>query len=253
MLFDALTTSKTRRALLRIFWGEGVSASIKEAAELSGSGFASTHRELRLLHNAGLVKRTAAGNAHVYSAGDDHPEAKSLRALLHAEDVLARAPSRKEVLESLASLGAPLDARPEPHHFSIERVLAAAVELSRFQGTVALVLPYVVHRHASTIRFSLLKHWARTLGVTTATGMFVDLAGDLGNNPRLRREARRFRDGRVSRQHDFFVSDTSPTARAVAKLNTPPLAKRWHFVMNMPLDSMRSVFDKQARAHALLS
>ncbi len=253
MLLDALTTSKTRRALLGLFWRDGVSASIKEAAELSGCGFAPTHRELKLLHESGLLKRTAQGNAHVYSANDDHPEAKTLRALLHTAGVPTRSPSRKEVLETLAALGAPLDARPQFHHFPIERVLAAAVDLSRSQGTVALVLPYVVHRHASTLRFPLLKHWARKLGMTTAAGMFVDLASDLGHNPRLRTEARRFRDGRVSGQHDFFVSDTSPTAREVAKLNTPPTAKRWHFIMNMPLDSMRSVFDKQARAHALLS
>jgi hypothetical protein len=44
---------------------------------------------------------------------------------------------------------------------------------------------------------------------------------------------------------------TTPTARALARMNTPAVGKRWHFLMNMPLDSMRSVFEKQAKVDAL--
>lgn len=252
-LLTAIVTSKARRKLLELLWADNVTASVKEFSELASLGFATTHRELAHLAKVGLATKARQGNALRFSANLAHEQAALMRSLVTTETSAATPLGRRELLESLAALGAPLDAHPRNHQASKEFVLASAVALSRTDSIVARVLPYVLHKQRHDLRLPLFKHWSRHLGVSQASGMFLDLAGTLGESPKLKRSAGSFHDARRRTTHDFFVAATSAAARALAEQNTSNVSKRWHFRMNMPLSSMQAVFHKQAKADALLS
>jgi len=81
-----------------------------------------------------------------------------------------------------------------------------------------------------------------------ALGYFLELAGSLGPDANLRKTARSLNDKRRSRSRMFFAGHHGPYEVALTRRNTPPVAKKWGYLMNMPVDSFRSTFEKFADA-----
>jgi hypothetical protein len=71
-----------------------------------------------------------------------------------------------------------------------------------------------------------------------AVAFFLELAGELGGDRRLAGLAEWLRDQRLTQLRPFFHSMKPSSARDFA------LAAKWSFLMNMELDSFRSLFNK---------
>lgn len=212
------------------------------------------------MREAGLAScERVKGELH-YQAKADHPRASFLRQLaalsnepMAGETVVGKnqVSSDDAVRSWLASLGAPLGApramgTPAPER---EEVLAEAVELSHRDATVARVLPFTLWMHRNNLKMDRLVEKTTRRDERQALGCFLELAGSLGEDPALLREARRLRDKRRSKTRMFF--EGRPRGRyslALTRRKTPKAARRWGYLMNMDLDSFKSLFEKFAEA-----
>ncbi|MGH9893703.1 MAG: hypothetical protein ACREA0_17300, partial [bacterium] len=77
-----------------------------------------------------------------------------------------------------------------------------------------------------------------------ALGYFLELAGRLGGDTQLRKTAQSLSDKRRSRSRMFFAGHHGPHEVALTRRNTPRVAKKWGYLMNMPVESFRSTFEK---------
>lgn len=250
-MLSYLVSSQARRRLLVALWRDRQEASVRKLAQESDLTLQATQRELRLMADAGLACMRVNGNAHLYRAHRAHPQAALLEALMSAPAEAAppcsapRAePSEDRVYGWLRHLDVPLmiDEPPEEPP-SVELALAAAARVARRDPQLARVLPYLVYTNRHDLDWEALKRSAHEQGERHAVGFMVDVAGYLTGNRALRRHARELRDQRRQATHDFFrTAATTPRARTLAETRTPPLARRWGFRMNMPLDSFADVF-----------
>jgi hypothetical protein len=129
----------------------------------------------------------------------------------------------------------------------VEHVFGEALSLSHRDPTVARVFPLVLWRQRDRLDFDRLFDEARRRDEQQALGYFLELAGQLGGEPRLVKAARTLRDRRRKRARMFFAGPHGPRALAATRRNTPQEALRWGYLMNMGVDSFRSTFDKFAR------
>jgi molybdenum-dependent DNA-binding transcriptional regulator ModE len=248
-MLSYLLPAKARRKLLELLWRDEESGSVSELARLAGVSFAGAHRELQAMSRAGLVHRASEGGTTAYRANAAHPGARLLKELLSMPAVqpVADEESDAEVRGWLVDLGALLDARrrkaPSP-----ERVLAAAARLSHRDPSVARILPALVWKHRDRLDPDRLVTEARRQGEKQALGFFVEMAAELGGDPSLARWAEPLRDRRVRSTRDFFQRSSSPHARRLAELHTPPAARRWHYRLNIGTDSFEAAFRRHVRA-----
>jgi hypothetical protein len=243
--------ASSRRKLFRLVWGEGLSGSVSELARLAKVAFSAAHRELDAMHQAGLACVERAGAELVYRANHEHPNADLLRQIATSPDETggAAAPARDQRLRAwLAAAGAPLGAAaaedPPP---PLEEVVASALSLAHRDSSVARVLPLVLWRRREQLDLERLRREATRRNEGPALGYFLELAGRLGNEPRLLAASSRLRDKRRRKARAFFSGSHGPRALAAMRRNTPREARRWGFLMNMGSDSFRSMFDKFAR------
>jgi hypothetical protein len=73
----------------------------------------------------------------------------------------------------------------------------------------------------------------------------LDLTAELAGDQRLAQFADELKDRRVRRE-TFFFEDVASTlvGSELAELNTPAAGRRWHFLMNMPMESFETMFRK---------
>jgi hypothetical protein len=215
--------------------------------------YAVTHRELHAMWEAGFAARRLDGNRTVFSANHGHPRAELLTSLVRTEtdaSLEAPSPGERAVLDSLSALGAPLVVSPLPKSAESrdaqllppEATIVEGALLARRDATVARALPVAIHHAQQELDLELLLGEAKRRGAHHAVGMFVELTGSLGSSERLLQAADRFRDRRRTRVQDFFLAATSPLQRRLAELNTPEVARRWGFRMNLGLDAFKATF-----------
>ena len=223
--------------------------SVSALARQARLGFSTAHGELEGMRAAGVAVAERAGNALLYRADSDHPEAELFRRLAALPDTPAELtrPHDDQVLTWLANVGAPVGSR-DPHTPTppFEQVVAAALSLSHREPTVARVLPVVLWRHRKTMEIDRLAEQATRYDEKQALGYFLELAGRLGADTQLRKTAQSLNDKRRSRSRMFFAGHHGPYEVALTRRNTPPVAKKWGYLMNMPVDSFRSTFEKFA-------
>ena len=241
-MLQFLVTSKVRRRLLVLLWGEKASGSVAELADLADASFASAHSELKAMQRLQLVRSERVGAKEVFSANPDHPEAELLSRLAEA-DVPSRsfsAAGDDELKQRLAFLGAPLrGVKPSPVPPSdVMRVLVDGTELARRDAVVARCMPVCFWNSRDQVNPSALQALSATPEKKHAVAFFLELAGELGGDRRLAGLADWLRDQRLTQPRPFFYSMTPSSARDFA------LAKKWGFMMNMELDSFRTLFDK---------
>jgi hypothetical protein len=169
-----------------------------------------------------------------------------LAALLHTSNATNTRPSNDEVLYwNLKHRGAPL-LRPGSRgkKLAVEQTLAQALTLSRKNPDVAQVWPVVLAKNLHALDLGELKTLARQLGQKKALGFMLSLSGMLLHDSRLTKFARGLQDKRVQATQDYFLLRRGKRARKLADEKTPPLAREWHFRMNMTLDQFKSHFNK---------
>lgn len=252
-MLDYLVTSRVRRELLRLVWGENCSGSVSELARAAKVNFSAAHRELEGMLRAGLVATSRRGAELLYRQAPGHPEAQLLRLLAQARPAVAVRPNglvgfENEVRGWLSRLGAPLPATGTTSPPSVEEALADALVLAHTDATVARVLPLVLWRQRGSLNLERLVEQARKRNEGQALGYFLEMAGRLGKAPSLKNAARLLVDRRRRRPRMFFAGAHGPRAIAAARGRKSPVARRWGYLMNADEASYRSLFDKLAEA-----
>jgi len=247
-VLEYLIRGRARRELFRLVWGSGVVGSVSDLSRDANVAFSAAHRELQAMREAGLARVERAGAELVYQAESGHPHVALLRQLAtsscNGRDATS-ADRDDRVRAWLASVGAPVgSAEAQDSVPALEEVLAEALSLSHRDPTVARVLPLVFWRQRDHVDFGRLRREAIRRDERQALGYFLELAGRLGNEPRLVTASGELHDRRRRRVRMFFSGPHGPRALAATRRHTPREALRWGYLMNMGLDSFRSTFQK---------
>lgn len=248
-LVDYFFKSDAQKALLVVLLLDGVEASAYDLSRLSGLSYSTTYYELEKLADAGVVRSRKRDGAILFRSNLDETATDALAKLFGqpaSAVVESRAPSAEQVKVSLLQGGAPLvlDTKSKAADCSVEELLVWAALLAKKESAVARVLPVFIYKNLQSFDFAKLYFWSKQLAAKHEVGLFVSLAGELGNSGKLVKEARRFRDKRVKETREFFLNQSSSSQRELAERNTPPLARQWKFRMNMSMDSFRSTFER---------
>lgn len=251
MVLEYLVKARARRELFRLLWGRGAAGSVSDLSRRANVAFSAAHRELEAMREAGLARVERGGNELVYRAEPDHRHVELLRQLATTSgdrETRTGANRDDQVRAWLASVGAPLGSEEaEVSIPPVEEVVAEALSLSHRDAMVARVLPLVLWRQRKQLDLDRLLSEATRRDERQALGYFLELAGQLGGEPRLVEAARALHDKRRKRTRMFFSGPHGPRALALTRRNTPKEALRWGYLMNMGVDSFRSMFEKFAR------
>jgi hypothetical protein len=202
------------------------------------------------MERLGLVETDRVGNAKVVRANTRSPYAKILKQLLSAE---GRSSGRVEEAEHakvrswMAHYGAPVmtSGVPERNVPGLEQVLVRALRLSHDDASLTRTLPVVIWQNRLRLDLDVLIHGALQADQGQTLGFLLELTGMLSGEETFRQAAERLRDKRYRREVFFFYSDgDSQLSRDLAEKRAPAVARRWKFLMNMPLDSFESMFKK---------
>jgi hypothetical protein len=217
-------------------------------AARSGFSFAHVYEELRAMESAGLATSRFEGRAKVYRANLAHAQGNlvlSLLALPSSTQEETPAPEDRVIMGNLVRMGAPIPAPTEVPELSPEETMVRALKLARRNPTLARVLPTILARNAERLDWGEVKARARAMGERRTLGFFLELTGKLARQKKLVQAAADLADRRVKRSESFFISQKQgPFQKGLEKRNTPALAKKWHFTMNMPLESFALPFRK---------
>ena len=147
----------------------------------------------------------------------------------------------------LAHYGAPLygesmlSGRAAP---DLEKLVVDALALGRRDPSLTRALPVLLWRRRGDLDMAKLSRLARGKGRERTLGFFLDLAGRLSGDRRLRSAAVALRPSSPRRPTNFFTNHQGQLARALADKNTPPVARSWGYRMNMGMDAFESMFAK---------
>jgi hypothetical protein len=180
-----------------------------------------------------------------WNAGD--PRAKLVAALLAApgEQSDSGTIADVDVELNLKRWGAPLlRAGSARRDLPLEETVARGLALARRNATVAQVLPIVLAKHRRSVDLFRLKELSTASGQKRTLGFYLSLCARLSNEDCWKGAAGSLLDRRVRRIEDFFLTSQGPRARRLADRNTPPLARRWRFRMNLPMHSFESTYRK---------
>lgn len=242
VMLEYLVTSKVRRRLLSLLWGEKQRGSVAELANLAGVAFAGAHAELKAMQRLQLVVSEHEGNKEVYSANVDHPEAETLVALVSAETRPVSSPSSADELlkRKLVALGAPLRGVEPLDVEPSERMstLLQGTLFARRDSVVARSIPLCFWNLRESLDVKAFGELTSRAEDRHTLGFFLELTSELGGDRRLLGLAESLRDRRMTALRDFFQTGRREVSRDF------PLASKWGFNMNMDLSSFQSLFDK---------
>jgi hypothetical protein len=116
-------------------------------------------------------------------------------------------------------------------------------------ATVARALPVMLWANRDKLRLADLVHRARRAKEVATLGFFLDLTSELAGSRLFGAAHADLRPDRPRSETFFFEgAEKSLVGKKLAALNTPPVARRWRFLMNMPLDSFETLFRKTVGA-----
>ncbi len=243
-----LVTSTTRRRLLQMLWGQDVVGSVSDLAGQCGVSFASAHRELNAMRAAGLAKTRHEPGRTVFSADSDYPHAELVRQLASLAAPSKPPTKNREgqaVRRMLKTLGAPINGRRAKHSdVDTETALVDGIKLARRDATVARIIPLCLWHERDSIDWKKLVATVHGAEDKHALGFFLELTSKLTGDQRFKSCASMLRDKRVRAVRDFFDGRSTSSARELADLRTPKLARHWGFRMNMSMESFESIFAK---------
>lgn len=248
-MLSFLVTSNTRRRLLHALWGAEADGPVSDLAQRCGVSFASAHRELRAMRQAGLATSVRSAGRTVYRANTAHPQAELVRQLVSAPVVSDPHEDKdaQDVRRRLKTLGAPLNGRAMRRaNVDVEETLVAGVKLARQDATVARVMPLCLWHERSNVDWKKLLASVHGAEEKHTLGFFLELTTELSGDERFKSCAVMLRDKRVRTVHDFSMGRKTSSARELAEAKTPQVARDWGFRMNMESESFQSTFDKFA-------
>jgi hypothetical protein len=242
--------ASSRRKLMHALFVEKLEGSVSELAKRTDVNFSSAHGELAKLRALGLVHTSRWRGALVYRPNLKATAVSALVKLLTAaeqESGRKENPVDQEVLKGLAALGAPLGVKGSMRR-SAEEMLALSLTEARKSPLVAKVLPFVLAFNATKLELQQLKELALQQNQRKTLGLMCELAGTLGGRPELKALARELQDRRVRNSEPFFPARTGKFHDRAVRRNTPALARKWKFTMNLGMDAFESVFKKHGDA-----
>ncbi len=243
-LTQALFQSRTRTALLRLLLKDGVSDSLSGLARRAKLSQHSVAVEVKNLLKTGLVKVESVGASDLVRGNDKHPAAKPLADLLRVSERVPKAAAEDvDVKETLAAYGAPLLAYKPYRHMSLEKAMVKALRLAKHDASLLKVLPVVVAKNAQALNWVALKENAKRDKLKAELGMLVDLTADVARKPDLKEKVRDLEDRRRT-VDSFFYEPRSKYELELAQTATPAAARKWHFLMNLGEDTLRSTMVK---------
>jgi hypothetical protein len=143
-----------------------------------------------------------------------------------------------KVLESLVAWGAPLAGWQKGVRLGLEETLVGALGAAHHNAAVLRTLPALVVKLHRYWKEPLLLERARSEGRAAELGFVLELAGQLFKKASLVATAGKLEDARRSAPV-FFFGKPNRFAEALAKMNSPEVAKRWGFWLNMPVDAFK--------------
>lgn len=243
-LLQALFQSRTRTALLRLFFVDGVSDSLSGLARRARLSQHSVAVEVKNLARTGLIKIESVGASDLVRANATHPAAKPLAKLLRVPNMVPGATAEETgVKETLAAYGAPLLSYKPHRHMPLEKAMVKALRLAKHEASLLKVLPVVLARNAQSLNWVALKENARRAKLKAELGMLVELTADLAGRPHLKEKVRDLADRR-RKVESFFYQPRSKYERELARTATPAAARKWGFLMNLGEDTLRSTMVK---------
>jgi hypothetical protein len=131
----------------------------------------------------------------------------------------------------------------------LEEAVVGAVEASRRDAALARMLPVFLWRTRHRLDLPALVGHAQRRRVGAALGFFLEAAACLGGRPVFDHALGPLRAASGGGRPSYFFRGTEkrPFERAAADRATPPLARRWGWLMNMPWDSFAGYFAKVAK------
>ena len=126
-----------------------------------------------------------------------------------------------------------------------EQVVVQGLRLAHTDASVARALPVMLWANRDTLRLADLVRRARRAKEGATLGFFLDLTSELAGSRPFAAAYADLRQDRPRAETFFFEgAEKSLVGKELAALNTPPVARRWRFLMNMPLDSFETLFRK---------
>lgn len=246
-LLNYLVTSKTRRILLNLLWRDGIKSSGNQLAGLAMLAYSSVHKELEAMKNEALVISHFEGRSELFSKNEAYPYKLLLENLLGIDKkpIPQSRPTDQEIQFNLARYGAPVIFDKESSKIlNLEETIIYGLELARTNSTVARVIPIVLAKNKE-LNFARLEFLARQNKVLSVLGFYFELTGIFLKEKKFRVQARKIRDRRRKRIEFFMKSKkASKFERELIELNTPPIARKWNFLMNIGMESFQDIFFK---------
>ncbi len=250
-MLEYLVKSNARRSLLLLLWRDDLSGCVSDLARRAGLSFSAAHRELEEMQAAGLAASVRMGKKVIYRANRDHPMGELLSKLLttSAQAPMPGLDDREEndrVMKNLKWLGLPLSGKSLSARDKMkpEEALARALVLAHRDPSLAKALPVLVYRLYDELDWNDLLGRSRELRELRTLGFFLQITGKLSGRDDLKTMASSLHDGRERKQRNFFQTRSGEFNERLAKINTPEIAGSWNYIMNMPLESFRSFFEK---------
>lgn len=243
-------TSKTRKKLLEALWVDRSVGTVSSLARHAGTPVGASYDELSAMAEAGLARSSVQSGRVVYEANWDSPYAKAFQELLSAPDPRRQQAGPDEaqqvVRDQLSALGAALWAsKPNVRSkWPLEVALAKGCALSHHDPSVAKVMPHLLAQKKDELDFQRFESALLENHEKHTAGFFLAVAAKVTGDRQLAKWSQRLRDKRRTKLVDFFPRSSKGRLRELAERNTPPLARRWSFRLNMDLADFEAVFRK---------
>ena len=159
-------------------------------------------------------------------------------------DAPERANDWEATAETLVALGAPLSGWRPNRRLAPETALALALRFASTDASLLRSLPIVLARTWRELDWSKLENSARAQNSLALLGMLTELTASLAGLEELGEKARRW--WRPPRETRHLFRPRNDFDRELAEHRTPPVARKWGFLMNMGEDSFRALYERHA-------
>jgi len=149
--------------------------------------------------------------------------------------------------QALVAYGAPLAGVSPKEVLPLEDALLAGLAAAHQDATLLRVLPVVLAKNTHRINWVNLKDRARRRRLKAELGFVTELTSKLAGRPELAAKVQDLLDRR-RRVKMFFHEPRSDFERHLAKKNSPRLAKKWGFFLNMGEDAFLSTLRRHVEA-----
>ncbi len=159
-------------------------------------------------------------------------------------DGVAQVSDWEATAETLVAMGAPLSGWRPNRRLEPEAALAFALRFSSTDASLLRSLPVVLARTWRDLDWGKLENSARAQGSLALLGMLTELTASLAGLPQLAEKARSW--WRPPHEPHHFFRPRNQFDRELAEHRTPPVARKWGFLMNMGEDSFRALYERHA-------